>query len=98
LLTSNQWKFLPSKTDGVADVIFDCEKDDFMIFESNGTYTWNPSTVKCDPSETIDAGIWSFSSDEAILTINDNTITLIELTTSKLVMSITDAGGTWEQT
>src|SRR5665648_904952 len=68
LLTAKQWKFLSRKTNGVADVINNCEKDDFTIFSSNGTYTWNPTTVKCDPSQTIQTGTWTcllYTSDAA---------------------------------
>jgi|SRR5665647_2350467 len=99
LLTSNQWKFLSSKTNGVADVIDNCEKDDFTIFSSNGTYAWNPTTVKCDPSETIQNGTWTLSSDEKTLTLDDvDVATILELTGSKLVISTIDGSDIWEQT
>ena len=96
LLTAKQWKILSSKTNGVADVISDCEKDDFVIFASNGTYTWNPGTVKCDPSETIRTGTWTLSSDEKTLTLDGDATTIVELTESRLVISTID--GSWEQT
>jgi hypothetical protein len=99
LLTSNQWKFLSSKTNGVADVISDCEKDDFTIFATNGTYTWNPTTVKCDPSDAIQTGTWTLSSDEKTLTLDgSNAATIVELTESRLVVSTIEGTDVWEQT
>ena len=86
LLTSNQWKYLSSKTNGVADVLDACEKDDFVIFSSNGTYTYNPTTIKCDPSETIQTGNWTLSSDEKTLSIDGDEATIVELTESRLVV------------
>ena len=90
LLTSNQWRFLSSKTDGVADMISNCEKDDFMIFASNGTYTWNPGTVKCNSHDTIITGTWTLSTDEKTLTLDGSDLlwTIVELTDNKLVYSI----------
>ena len=98
LLTSNQWKYLSSKTNGVADVLDACEKDDFVIFSSNGTYTYNPTTIKCDPSETIQTGNWTLSSDEKTLSIDGDEATIIELTESRLVVSTIDGSDVWEQT
>ena len=90
LLTSNQWKFLSSKTEGAADMISNCEKDDFMIFASNGTYTWNPGTVKCNSHDTIITGTWTLSTDEKTLTLDGSDLvwTIVELTDNKLVYSI----------
>ncbi|HZK93946.1 MAG TPA: lipocalin family protein [Prolixibacteraceae bacterium] len=98
LLTAKQWKFLSRKTNGVADVINNCEKDDFTIFSSNGTYTWNPTTVKCDPSQTIQTGTWTLSSDEKTLSVDGDEATIVELTESRLVVSTIDGSDVWEQT
>lgn len=98
LLTSKQWKFLSSKTNGVADVIDNCEKDDFVIFASNGTYTWNPTTVKCDPSDAIQTGNWTLSGDEKTLSLDGDEATIVELTESRLVVSTIDGSDIWEQT
>ena len=99
LLTSKQWKFLSSKTNGVADVISDCKKDDFVIFSSNGTYTWNPTTVKCYPSDAIQTDTWTLLSDEKTLTLDgSNVTTIVELTESRLVISTLDAGDIMETT
>src|SRR5665647_2178508 len=87
LLTAHQWKLSSSKTNGVADVISDCEKDDITTFSSNGTYTWNITTVKCYASETNDTGTWTLSSDETIFTVDGTVVTIVELSGSKLVVS-----------
>src|SRR5450759_4714054 len=98
LLTAKQWKFTSSKTNGVADILDACEKDDFVIFSSNGTYTYNPVTIKCSSYDTIDTGNWTLSSDEKTLSIDGDEATIVELTESRLVVSTIDAGDIWEQT
>lgn len=98
LLTSKQWKFTSSKTNGVANILDACEKDDFVIFSSNGTYTYNPVTIKCSSYDTIDTGNWTLSSDEKTLSLDGDEATIVELTESRLVVSSGDAGDIWEQT
>ena len=99
LLTAHQWKFTSSKTNGVVDVLDACEKDDITIFASNGTYTWNPTTVKCYPSDAIQTGTWTLSSDEKTLTLDGSDVaTIVELTESRLVLSTIDGTDVWEQT
>ena len=47
MLIAKSWKILSSKSNGVTDVIDECDKDDFLTFTANGNYTYNPGTNKC---------------------------------------------------
>jgi len=98
MLTAKSWKLSSSKTNGVVDVLDDCDKDDFIKLASNGTYTYNPGSNKCDPSETTDTGTWSLSSDEKSIIIDGQSATIVELTESKFVYSISAGGYTYEAT
>lgn len=90
MLTAKSWKLLSSKENGVSIVLEDCEKDDVLTLASDGTYTYNPGANKCYTDDTIQTGSWSLSSDEKYLTIDmDGIMTIVELTESKLVLSIT---------
>ena len=90
MLTAKSWKILSSKSNGVAEVIEDCQKDDFLKFVANGTYTFNPGTNKCYSEDVTDSGIWALSSDEKYLIVDGDSITIVELTTSRFTFSITD--------
>lgn len=104
LLTSKPWRFLSSKTNGVADHIEDCEKDDFVIFAFISDYTWSPGGKKCDSQETIDTGTWTLSRDEKKITLKSYVstkeviATIVELTESILVFSFEETGYVWEKT
>jgi len=51
----------------------DCEKDGTSTFNADKTYLDDEGATKCDPADPqTTAGIWTFNSDETILTI-DNT-------------------------
>jgi len=87
LLTSKSWIMLSSKTNGEANVLDDCIKDDILTFSSTGTWTYNPATIKCDSEEMIDTGTWSLSSDEKYLIMDGFNVTIVELTESRFVFS-----------
>ena len=89
MLTAKTWKLLSSKSNGVANVIEDCEKDDFLNFAASGTYTVNPGTNKCDPEETTDSGTWLLSSDEKYMIVDGDSATIVELTASRFTFSMT---------
>jgi hypothetical protein len=89
MLTAKSWKILSSKTNGVADVIEDCQKDDFLTFATNGTYTFNPGTNKCYSEDVIDSGTWALSSDEKYLIVDGDSAKVEELTASRFTFSIT---------
>ena len=44
----------------------DCQKDDLLIFNSNGTYTLSEGATSCNPSNA-DSGTWSISGNNMIL-------------------------------
>ncbi|MCX6256321.1 MAG: hypothetical protein NTW49_00205 [Bacteroidia bacterium] len=53
-----------------------CRQDDLQKFTTNGVYTFDEGASKCsanDPQTTN--GIWSFNSDDTILSITDNGVT-----------------------
>lgn len=98
ILTSHQWKYLSLKINGVPEALLDCEKDDFVRFEVNGTYTYNPTTVKCNNYDVIDNGIWSMSSDEKNITVDGTTSQILELTNSRFVVKTPDGTDYTEST
>ena len=51
----------------------DCQKDDNMNFNSNGTVFMDAGSTKCDPNEpqTHDLGNWTLSNNNSSLTISD---------------------------
>lgn len=88
MLTGAKWNISSLKINGVAEVMEDCSKDDFIIFASGGTCTFNPGTIKCYSGEAIDTTIWSLSSDEKNFTLEGTTWTIVELTQSRFVISV----------
>jgi glutamine cyclotransferase len=89
MLTAKSWKLLSSKSNGVADVIEDCQKDDFITFTASGTYTFNPGTNKCYTEDVIESGTWALSSDEKYLIVDSDSASLVELTPSRFTFSMT---------
>lgn len=49
-----------------------CEKDDLVIFNTNGTITADEGAIKCDPEmpQTSPDGTWKLSTDNKTLTID----------------------------
>ena len=86
------------QTNGVADVISDCDKDDFITMAANGIYTYNPGSNKCDPDETSYTGTWALSADEKSLILDGESINIIELTESRLIISMTNGAFSYEET
>lgn len=98
LLSAKPWKLASSKTNGIADVIPDCDKDDLITLTTNGIYTYNPGSNKCDPDETPETGIWALSADEKSLILDGESLDIIELTESKLVISMSNGIYSYEAT
>lgn len=80
-----------------------CEKDDLLIFNSDGTVTADEGVLKCDPNDpqSVNDGTWSISSDYQTLTMTppaDNTedpiltLTIVSLNDTQLVMSFDTEG------
>ncbi len=98
MLTAKSWKILSSKTNGVADVIEDCQKDDFITFATDGTYTTNPGTNKCYSDDSANSGTWSLSSDEKYIIVDGASTKLVELSKSRFTISVVEPDYTYEAT
>jgi hypothetical protein len=76
-----------------------CQKDDLFIFESGGVYKTDEGATKCDPTDPQQTtGTWVFNSGETMLTTVEGgdtvTVTITELSSSKLVGTQSDSTGT----
>jgi hypothetical protein len=92
-LISKSWKVSVYKINGVEVALMDCQKDNYLTFKSNNTYTDYVGAIKCDIYETNIDGTWTLSSDGKILTLKNVQgiqAASIEITESKLVLTITD--------
>lgn len=105
ILTAHPWKILSSTENGVS-ALMDCEKDNVLTFLGNGTHTSNPGSIKCDVQETIINGTWVLSNDGTQLSITENdddgnphsyTVTVTELTQSRLTIRLQDGTYVYEQ-
>ncbi len=91
LLTSAAWKYVDFKIAG-ASVLEDCQKDDAITFSTNFSFIFNPGSLKCDPSDVIENGTWSFSSDEKNLIIDGDNSTIVTLSSTSLVITSVSSG------
>ena len=87
LLTANSWGLKSLKINGVATEIATCQKDDILTFLVNGTYSQNPNGTFCNSYDKLITGTWTLSGDEKSIICDGNSVlTILELTTSKLVI------------
>lgn len=102
LLTANNWVMtaLVASTPGENDkdlfsILPDCIKDDFIKYNSNFTILFDDGATKCDPSDPQTTnGVWSFNSDETILTMDGEPQKIETLNATVLILSYTeDVGG-----
>ncbi|MBK7809792.1 MAG: lipocalin family protein [Saprospiraceae bacterium] len=91
LLTSAPWKYVDFKVAGMS-LLEDCQRDDIITFSKDFNSVFNPGTMKCDPSEVIEAGTWSFSADEKSLIIDGDSATIASLTSTSLVLTQIESG------
>ncbi len=96
ILTSGQWRLTaavanpPVTVAGlpISDVypfIDPCIKDNYYVFDKNGTAELNEGPTKCDPADPQTSTVnWSLSADEKELTIDGETGTVLELTATRL--------------
>jgi hypothetical protein len=96
ILTSNSWKVSTYKINGEEIAIEDCQKDDYLTFAVNGTYTDFTGTLKCPGSIQTDFnGTWTLSLDEKTLTLTSfqGVLSLtVEITEIKLVLTSSNNG------
>lgn len=93
ILTAKSWKVSSYKINEEEIALMDCQTDNYLTFNTNGTYTDFVGDIKCSLSETNINGTWSLSDDEKILTLESYQGVQsgsIEITESKLVITITD--------
>jgi len=105
LLAMGTWKFdnaaLDVDKDGTAEtpmpagVIDDCEKDNTITFNTNGTGTVDEGPTKCDPADPQTASFgWTFQSNETVLNFQnqifpgfDGDVNVKSISETKLVLT-----------
>jgi len=113
LLTSGTWKYTACIVSPAYDYYGDgvmatdlfailkpCEKDDFEVYKTDGTWEYNEGPTKCDPSyPQVFSEPWSFTSNETKVLVGTTECTLLELTatTLKLRYSFEDSGITYTE-
>jgi hypothetical protein len=66
----------------------DCQKDDLLTFNSNGTYTVSEGATSCNPTNA-DSGTWSVSGNNMIL--DGETVEIQNFSCSSFKVKLTDA-------
>jgi heat shock protein HslJ len=85
MLIKKSWKFSSMKIMGV-ETIKDCNKDDIMSFEENGTYLSTCGASTCNAGETNTTGSWTLSDNGKTITIGSTRYSIV-ITESKLVIA-----------
>jgi len=113
LLTAGTWKYTACVISPAYDYYGDgvmatdlfaifkpCEKDDFEVYKTDGTWEYNEGPTKCDPSyPQAFSEPWSFTANETKLLVGTDEIEILELTATKLKVrySFEDAGITYTE-
>jgi hypothetical protein len=108
LLTAGTWKYIGATispaydyygdgtlTTDIFSIMKDCEKDDFEVYKTNGTWEYNEGPSKCDPSyPQIFSLSWNFADNEAKLMLGGDEHSILELSVNRLKLkySFEDAG------
>jgi len=98
LLTANNWVLtaIMSSTLGETDkdlfrILPNCIKDDFSKYNSNFTLIYDDGATKCNPSDPQTTNdVWSFNSDETILTVSGDPKKIETLNATVLIFSYSD--------
>jgi hypothetical protein len=95
ILTGSTWTVTARTSAGVADTLEACETDDRIKFNTNGTAVTDQGAVKCDPTDPqTSSGTWSLSSDEKVLTLSEDGISIAlnitSISSNKIQVSFTD--------
>lgn len=92
-LTSVKWKMVSAKVNGIESVK-DCDKDDLLIFNTDGTFTYHPGSLVCTEGQTGMTGTYRFSENQAqvSITINKKVIpfSISRINNEGLLLTITD--------
>lgn len=91
LLVGKSWKITGVTLNGndVFSQMPSCNKDDIIIFSTDGTAVTDAGKIKCDPSEMqTETETWAFTQNETKLIIGGEESTLIDLTTTTLKIEL----------
>jgi hypothetical protein len=95
LLTKAAWKYekagFDSNQDGYIDVldprIAGCESDDIILFNRDGTGSFNIGGIKCDPNDPPSLPfVWSFENKENAMYFQEQHFVIKTLSPSRLEM------------
>jgi hypothetical protein len=70
----------------------ECDKDDFIIFASNGTATVDENTNKCADDQQIENFTWALLNNDtklALVDSNPDTVDIVELTATEMKLKMT---------
>ena len=93
ILCSDSWKISSYKLNDEEISLTECQRDNYLTFNSNGTYTDYTGPILCDIYETNINGTWTLSDDGKTLTLESVQgvqSASVEITASKLVLTILD--------
>ena len=82
-------------TTDIFTIMKGCEKDDFEVYKTNGTWEYNEDPTKCDASYPQIVSLpWNFADNETKLILggDEHAILALTATTLKLRYSFEDAG------
>lgn len=103
ILTSGSWRITEYEADTLGDGTFeidiyslffeDCDKDDFLVFKTNGNLDFDEGPSKCDPDDPQVATIsWRLLENETKLEIAGDAYDIAELNNSTLKLLYMDQG------
>ncbi|MCB0519213.1 MAG: lipocalin family protein [Lewinellaceae bacterium] len=72
-----------------------CFKDDITFFKDDNKVVFDEGATKCDPSDPqTTSGTWLLSSDEKVLTVDDDSQDILEISNSTLKVKFLYNDGT----
>lgn len=91
LLVNKSWSIVSYEIGG-EDVLEDCQRDNLIIFSSDGYYTSYIGEILCEEEEIDTGGTWIFKANETILSFRpfndaDQDWTIRELTETSLIIA-----------
>ncbi|MEQ8359622.1 MAG: DUF5004 domain-containing protein [Cytophagales bacterium] len=94
-------------TDFYNNFLEECDRDDLLNWNADGTYAHEEGAISCDSAgtggEVYDEGDWSFNASETVLTEISNdgdtsTFTIVSITSSQIVATVIEEFDTTEHT
>jgi hypothetical protein len=95
ILISYGWILTDIQFDGQSFWSFmdDCDKDNVLTFNANGTTTEEGGALKCDPNEVFETGTWEMINNTTV-EIDGDILKIESISSSNMILSQTDSGGT----